>query len=132
MQSMKKEVTHPRKEELYARALRFSRDIYETIKQFPDYEENNMRDQLRRASSSVGANFAEGYGNYYFGKERDRLNSSVGSITECQFFLDLACMVKYITREEHDKLDDDAQTILDMLKGKMGKVNENIEEGGEK
>ncbi len=129
MQLTKKEITHPRTEEVYKRSLRFTKQIYKVIKQFPNYEEKNLRDQLRRASSSISANFAEGHCNIYFGKERDRLNSSLGSVAECQTFLDLTCMIGYITEEEYHKLDDDAQIILDMLKAKIDGLSEIIEKG---
>lgn len=130
MQNTKKEVTHPRTEEVYVQSLRFSRDIYKIVKQFPDYEEGsgNMRGQLRRASSSVAANFAEGHCNVYLGKERDRLNSALGSVAECQCFLDLACMIGYITQEEHDKLDHDAKLIHDTLEEKILGISEILEE----
>ena len=127
MKPTKKQVSHPRTQEVYKRALKFANDMYKIVQQFPDYEEKNFRDQLRRASSSVSANFAEGHCNVYSGKERDRLNTSLGSIAECQCFLDLAAMLGYITKEQYRKLDDDAQIILDMLGVRIDELNEIIE-----
>lgn len=129
MQLTKKKVTNLRTEEVYKRSLRFTKEIYKIIKRFPNYEEKNLRDQLRRASSSISANIAEGHCNIYFGKERDRLNSSLGSAAECQSFLDLACMIDYITKEEYKKLNGDAQRILDMLITKIEELTEIIEKG---
>jgi four helix bundle protein len=128
MKITKNDFSHPRSKDIYKRALRFARDIYNLVKRFPDYEENGLRNQLRRASSSIVANFAEGHYNIYFGKEKDRLNSAMASTAECQSFLDLAYMVKYITREEYNKLDNDAQIILDMLREKILQISATMDE----
>lgn len=84
-----------------------------------------MRGQLRRASSSVAANYDC---NIYLVKERDLLNSAMSYVEECQCFLDLAYIVKYITREEHDILNEEAQIILDTLKEKILEISKTIEE----
>ncbi|AXI08225.1 four helix bundle protein [Oceanobacillus sp. 143] len=131
MQLTKKEISNPRKQEVYKRALRFRRDIYAIVKEFPDIERYNLCDQLRRASASVPANFSEGFRNYYYGKEKDRLNTALGSTAEIQAFLDMAIMEKYISREQYEKLDDDAEVIFGMLLGMIQEIDKVLDKEGQ-
>lgn len=85
------------------------------IKGFPEWEAGNMSDQLRRASCSVSANLREGVENIFYGKEFDRLNTSLGSIAECRAFLDMAVMTEYITKEEYRHLDKEAEIIYQQI-----------------
>lgn len=127
MSVTKRNITHPRTQDIYKKALLFSKKLYELVKSFPQYEEHNVIDQIRRASSSVAANFAEGHSSYYYGKERDRLNSALCSIAECQMFLDLSRMLNYITQEEYIKLDKEAEIIFKSLERKILQLNQIIE-----
>ena len=103
--------------QVYRKALVFNKSMYKIIESFPSYEKNNLSDQLRRASTSVCANIAEGCGSYYYGKEFDRINTAIGSLYECRAFLDIATMLGYIDRQEYRTLDDDAEEVLKMLIG---------------
>lgn len=114
--------------EVYKKALIFSNKIYKIIERFPAYERNNLTDQLRRASSSVYSNIAEGNANYYYRKEYDRLNTSIGSIAECRSFLDMAIMQKYISRETYDILDKEAEEIFKMLIAMTNRIEKILNE----
>jgi four helix bundle protein len=114
--------------EVYKKALIFSNKIYKTVESFPSCERNNMVDQLRRASTSVYSNIAEGNANYYYGKEYDRLNTSIGSISECRAFLDMAIMQKYVSRETYDSLDKDAEEIFKMLIAMANRIEKILNE----
>ncbi len=48
-----------------------------------------LKDQLRRASSSVACNLAEGYGRQTFKDRRRFYFQALGSIRECQSLLEL-------------------------------------------
>ena len=101
--------------QVYRKALVFNKKMNNLIETFPAYEKNNLSDQLRRASTSVCANISEGVGNYYYGKEFDRLNSAIGSLCECRSFLDIARMLDYLNQSEYETLDALAEEILRML-----------------
>lgn len=113
----KENISNFRDLNVYRSALKLNKKLYRIVEKFPSYEKHNLSDQLRRASVSVCANLAEGAGNYYFGKEFDRLNTAIGSLCECRAFLDIATMLEYIDREEYRALDDDAEEVLKMLIG---------------
>lgn len=128
MQLTKKEISDPRKQEVYKRALKFRKEIYAAVKGFPDIEKYNMIDQLRRASTSVVSNFSEGFRNHYYGRERDRLNTALGSIAECQSFLDMSVMENYISKERYHKLDGDAEVIFKMLLEMIKEIEKVLEQ----
>ncbi len=128
MQLTKKEVLNPRENEVYKRALKFRKEIYALVNGFPEIEKYNMVDQLRRASTSVPSNFSEGYRNRYYGKERDRLNTALGSVSECQAFLDMARMEDYITQDKYQKLDSDAEMIFGMLLAMIQGIDKILEQ----
>jgi len=70
--------------------------VYEVTRKFPKDELFGMISQLRRASSSVSANLAEGYGRYGL-KEKHQFYAIVcGSLLETKSFLLLAVRLKYI------------------------------------
>ena len=114
--------------EVYKKALIFSNKIYRIIEGFPSYERNNLVDQLRRASSSCYSNIAEANANYYYRKEYDRLNTSIGSIAECRAFLDMAIMQKYISREIYESLDKEAEEIFKMLIAMTNRIEKILNE----
>lgn len=109
---------------VYQKALAFQRSIYEVVKKFPDFERYNMADQLHRAVSSIPANIAEGNGNYYFKQEFDRLNTALGSLAEIRSFLDMALSEGYLTLQEYENLEKDAQEILRLLIGMMRRIEQ--------
>lgn len=104
-----------RKLDVYCKAILLNKKLYGIIEKFPSYEKTNLSDQLRRASVSVCGNLAEGVGNFYYGKQFDRLNSAIGSLCECQCYLDIATMLGYISQDEYRAVDGDAKEVLKML-----------------
>ena len=52
--------------ECYQLALRVLKEAYRVAKQLPTKERYNLVDQIRRASTSVVLNIAEGYGRYHY------------------------------------------------------------------
>lgn len=121
----KSNIPDVRKMEVYKRSLRFKKAIYILIKGLPKEEENNMKDQLRRCVCSVGANLREGVENVFYGKEFDRLNTSLGSIAECRAFLDMAVMEgeEYLSMERYRQLDKDAEIIYQQILDRLWEID---------
>ena len=88
--------------EIYQRSLKLVKEIYLLTKNFPKDETYGMRDQVRRAAASIGANIAEAFGRYHYKDKLVFLYNSRGSLYETQHFLELATSVGYI--KEVDKL----------------------------
>lgn len=74
--------------------------IYKIIDDFPSVEKYGVCDQLRRASSSVSANIAEGFGRFHFNDKIKFYFQARGSLKEVQNFLLLARDLKYINNEK--------------------------------
>ncbi len=78
--------------------------IYERTRSFPKEEIYGLTSQLRRASYSVPANIAEGSSRE---SQRDYLHFlyiSRGSLSETQYFIHLACRLRYLSEEEAEKM----------------------------
>ncbi|MAG11989.1 MAG: diversity-generating retroelement protein bAvd family protein [Parcubacteria group bacterium] len=70
--------------------------IYCITKQFPKDEIFGVTSQLRRSSSSVAANIAEGFGRFHFKDKQLFYFQARGSVVEVQNFLFLARDLEYI------------------------------------
>jgi four helix bundle protein len=66
---------------------RLSVEIYKTTENFPNNEKYGITNQLRRASSSVGANIAEGFGRFHYKDKIKFYYNARGSVCEVQNFL---------------------------------------------
>lgn len=82
----------------------FAVEIYRLTKGFPKEEQFAMTSQLRRASSSISANIAEGFGR---SSKNDKLHfytMAYGSLLEVKNFLYLSEKLDYITKDQLDIL----------------------------
>ncbi|PIY93257.1 MAG: four helix bundle protein [Candidatus Magasanikbacteria bacterium CG_4_10_14_0_8_um_filter_32_14] len=82
----------------------FVLNVYLITKSFPREEMFGLTDQIRRASSSITANIAEGYGRYYIKDKLRFYYQARGSNTECQNHLILAHELNYIPDEDYNKI----------------------------
>jgi four helix bundle protein len=78
--------------------------IYKETQKFPDHEKFGLTSQLRRASSSVSANIAEGSGRSSVKDKAHFYIIARGSLVETDNFLELAHDLKYITDEVYADL----------------------------
>lgn len=83
---------------------RLSVEIYKTTENFPNNEKYGITNQLRRASSSVGANIAEGFGRFHYKDKIKFYYNARGSVCEVQNFLFLSQDLKYLTKKEARKI----------------------------
>jgi four helix bundle protein len=98
-----------KKLDLYYVAHQFVLDTYELVKSFPDFENNNLTSQLRRAATCLPLNIAEGSGARSFKIFLNYCIFCYRSCLETEAALALARDLKYITAEQHavhfEKLD---------------------------
>ena len=80
----------------WKKAYKFVLEVYKKTKKFPKEELYGTTSQLRRASSSITANIAEGFGRYHFKDKIKFYYNARGSIYEVRNFLTLAKDLGYV------------------------------------
>lgn len=90
------------------------------VKSFPSEEKFRLTDQIIRASRSVTANIAEGYGRFHYQEYTQFCRQSRGSLYELMDHLIVASDERYITGEQ---LNDYKQQISDCLAVLNGFIN---------
>ena len=92
-------------------------EIYKITKDFPKEEKFGIIDQLRRASSSITANVAEGFERYHFNDKIKFYYQARGSVAEVQNFLLLSRDLAYINAEICEELNIKADAIRQLING---------------
>ena len=129
MEQMKEfQVRDFRKLLVYQKAMEWYGEISDIVKKLPWEEKDVIGKQIRRSSSSVSANLAEGNGQYYKQKDIIFINNALGSAAETQMWLDALLQGGYIDQATHANLDEKAIEIRKMLVAMMKKIKNEIEE----
>ena len=110
--------------EVFQRAYRISLEIHRERLKFPPIEQRVLGDQLRRASKSICANVAEGYG------RQKRVESGIqtlsangdGSSDEIRVWVRYALDLGYIEEAVWKRWRDEYQAISRMLQSLSGKA----------
>ena len=96
-------------------AMEFVTDVYALTHSFPSDERYGLTSQLRRATASIAANIAEGYGRNHRGDYLRFLSIARGSLCEVETFLILSGKLGYATKEQLNPLWQSSQSIGRML-----------------
>lgn len=99
---------------IWQKAHSITLEIYKITKTFPLEEKFRLTDQLKRASSSISANIAEGHGRHHYLDEVKFLYQARGSLEEVRNHLMLARDLEYLTDEVYKEL---SQNCLTLAKG---------------
>jgi four helix bundle protein len=91
--------------------------IYKMSQAFPPEERFGLTSQLRRASSSIPANIAEGCGRSSRIELKHFLHVAMGSASEVEYFLYLARDLGLLTPTGHLQADKSVTEIKRMLTG---------------
>lgn len=92
--------------------------VYRFTKKFPTEEKFGITNQLRRASSSVSANIAEGFGRRALNDKKHFYTMAYGSLLETKNFVYLAEKLSYLEASEVEELLDlvvDCQKLINGL-----------------
>ncbi len=95
----------------------FKIEILKLVKTFPKHELYSLTSQLSRASRSVTANIAEGYGRYHYGENIQFCRQARGSLEEVKDHLYSALDEGYIEEDELQRLFAIHKTSISMLNG---------------
>ncbi|GAI36548.1 unnamed protein product, partial [marine sediment metagenome] len=95
-------------------AHKFTIDIYNITKKFPNNEQYGLTSQIRRSSSSIPTNIVEGCGQLDNGNLIRFLGIAKGSAFETEYQLLLSKDLNYITNDEYKLLLAKIQSIIHM------------------
>jgi four helix bundle protein len=86
--------------EVWQKSMDMVEEIYRLTKRFPKDEMFGLTSQIRRASVSVPANIAEGYGRLHRKEYLNHLSIAQGSLLEAETHLQIAVRLEYLDREQ--------------------------------
>lgn len=90
--------------EAWQHAIDLAVNIYHLTDMFPKSEIYSLTNQMRRASSSVSANLAEGYGRHGYKEKLQFYKIANGSLLEVKSFCYLAQRLEYISQKQLDTI----------------------------
>ena len=105
--------------EVFRRAYRLSLEVHRTSLEFPRIEQFALADQVRRASKSICANLAEGFGRQQQSKPEFRrfLMMALGSADEMQVWTMYCRDLGYIGADVAERWQGEYREIARMLSG---------------
>lgn len=95
----------------------FRKRISKLTKKFPEFEKYKLADQMLRASRSVTANIAEGYGRFHYQENIQFCRQARGSLFELFDHLSVAYDEGYIDAGEIDDCKNQLFSLMRMLNG---------------
>jgi four helix bundle protein len=113
-----------RKLKVWEESHKLTLEVYEISKIFPKDELYGLVSQLRRATSSIPLNLAEGSGRFTDADKTRFYQIAFGSLHETHYCLILAKDLKYIESEKFTEL----EVIIEKVKAMMIKLIQKIRE----
>ena len=105
--------------EVFKRAYRVSLEVHRISLKFPQIEQYGLADQIRRASKSICANLAEGFGKQSRSTAEFKryIQISIGSADEMRVWSRYCFDLGYIDQPQWQSWRDEYQEIAMMLQG---------------
>lgn len=95
--------------------------VYKITKKFPREETYSLIDQMRRASTSITSNIAEGFGRHSYKEKIQFYYLAQGSLTELKNQILIAKAVEYLAVEDASPLISQANYTHQLLQGLIRK-----------
>lgn len=103
--------------DVWQEGRKLTKVIYEKTKLFPADEKFGLISQMRRASISVIANIAEGFGRISIKEKLNFYNQAHGSLTELQSHVYIATDLQYLSPEINQEIFLKMQDVQSLLQG---------------
>lgn len=107
---------------VWDKAHKFTLRIYKATSTFPHEERYGLTSQLRRASASIPANIAEGFGRGGNAEVARYLQIGLGSAYEVEYHLLLAKDLDLLSKTFYGELEADIIEVKRMLASLLAKV----------
>ena len=108
--------------QVWHKAHQLTLAVYRSTSTFPQDERYGLTTQLRRSSSSIAANLAEGCGRNGDAELARFCSIAMGSASELEYHLLLAKDLNLLTAADHTMLTDQATEVKRMLTGLLQKL----------
>jgi len=99
-------------------------DCYNVTRAFPQSELYGMTSQIRRASTSIAANVAEGHGRENTGSFIQFLRIAQGSLKELETYLVLAKRLEFLEAKQSRDLASTTEEIGKMIRSMIRRLQE--------
>lgn len=103
--------------EAWKKSISLAKDIYLITKNFPKDELFALTNQIKRASTSVSANIAEGFGRQTVKDKINFYHIAYGSLLETKNFIYLAIELEFIDQDSADTLLESTTTCQKLING---------------
>ena len=105
--------------EVFQRSYKISLEVHKASLHFPSVEQYGLADQIRRASKSICANIAEGFGKRAYSKAEfiRYLKIAVGFGDEMRVWIRYCLDLEYIDQSTWSKWSQEYKEITRMLQG---------------
>lgn len=97
--------------QIWQKAMQITVEVYKLTKKLPDDERFGLISQMKRCSVSIPSNIAEGYGRYSDSELIHFLRIARGSLYELITQTSLCQMLDFISEEEMNHIDKQADDI---------------------
>jgi four helix bundle protein len=114
---------------VYQKAYDLTLAVYKATKTFPTTEIYGITSQMRRSSSSIPANIAEGYRRGHRKEYIQFLHMALGSCAELETFLSLSLDLGLLSRESFDSLYETQDGVSRLLARLIASLKENMKDG---
>ena len=101
---------------VWQEAMALTESCYRLTRKFPRDELFGLTSQIRRASSSIAANIAEGHGRENTGSFIQFLQIAQGSLKEVETHLILSARVEIVSKQNVDPLIEHSERLGKMLR----------------
>lgn len=112
--------------DVYKAARTLVGDVYRLQHKFPKFETYALGDQIRRSSSSVTSNIAEGSGRNSFKEKSHFIEIAYGSLMEAFSQLQIAQDLGYLTEDDIDGIRPQFISVAKMLSGLKNYFDNNL------
>jgi four helix bundle protein len=106
--------------DVWKRSVALTTNLYTLTRKFPDTERYGLISQIRRATTSIAANIAEGWGRGSTGEYVQFLTVARGSLMELETHLIVGGNLHFLTPDELGVASKEIGEIGKMLNGLIG------------
>ena len=115
--------------DVWEKGRELRKEIWTLCKKFPSEEKFRLSDQMIRASRSVTANIAEGYGRFHYQENIQFCRQSRGSAYEMIDHITVAVDCEYIDNEQEQYYINKVEEIIKLLNGYIKYLKKRKEDG---